>query len=142
MSLLDILEFEAPLSRVEEILQNILGASNEVDPESRVEKLLQNLIEVAYEVDPDSRVELLLDNLLGGHNEVVPMSRVEMLIANALGESYDVVPQSRVEERGWQQIMLRFVTNSPHPSHTTLHRKKSEPCSVRTTYGLILGMLR
>lgn len=98
MSLLDILESEAPLSRVEEILQNILGASNEVDPESRVEKLLQNLIEVAYEVDPDSRVELLLDNLLGGHNEIAPMSRVEMLIANALGESYDVVPQSRVEE--------------------------------------------
>ena len=85
-------------SRVELILQNILGASNEVDPESRVEKLLQNLIEVAYEVDPMSRVELLLENLQGGENEVIPQSRVEMLIANALGASYDVVPQSRVEE--------------------------------------------
>ena len=100
MSLLDTLEFEAPLSRVEEILQNILGAENDVDPESRVEKLFQNLIEVAYEVDPESRVELLIDNLLGGQNEVVPMSRVEMLLANTIAgdDIYDVAPQSRVEE--------------------------------------------
>lgn len=38
-------EFESPQSRVEAILQNALGAENEVVPQSRVEDLLQRLDE-------------------------------------------------------------------------------------------------
>lgn len=38
-------EFESPQSRVEAILQNALGAENEVVPQSRVEELLQRLDE-------------------------------------------------------------------------------------------------
>ena len=35
--------FDAPLSRVEALLQNTLGAENEVVPQSRVEELLERL---------------------------------------------------------------------------------------------------
>ena len=38
-------EFENPQSRAEAILQNALGAENEVVPQSRVEELLQRLDE-------------------------------------------------------------------------------------------------
>ena len=36
-------EFNTPQSRVEALLQNTLGATNEVDPQSRVEELLERL---------------------------------------------------------------------------------------------------
>ena len=36
-------EFDTPQSRVEALLQNTLGATNEVDPQSRVEELLEQL---------------------------------------------------------------------------------------------------
>lgn len=35
--------FEAPLSRVEALLQNALGAENDVVPQSRVEELLEKI---------------------------------------------------------------------------------------------------
>lgn len=35
--------FDAPLSRVEALLQNTLGAENEVVPQSRVEELLEKI---------------------------------------------------------------------------------------------------
>jgi hypothetical protein len=40
-----MVEFDKPLSRTEAILQNALGAENEVVPQSRVEELLQRLDE-------------------------------------------------------------------------------------------------
>ena len=36
-------EFDTPQSRVEALLQNALGGTNEVNPESRVEELLEKL---------------------------------------------------------------------------------------------------
>ena len=36
-------EFDTPQSRVEALLQNTLGGTNEVDPQSRVEELLERL---------------------------------------------------------------------------------------------------
>jgi hypothetical protein len=36
-------EFDTPLSNVEALLQNTLGAENEVAPQSRVEELLDKL---------------------------------------------------------------------------------------------------
>lgn len=35
--------FDAPLSRVEALLQNALGAENDVDPQSRIEELLEKI---------------------------------------------------------------------------------------------------
>lgn len=35
--------FDPPLSRVEALLQNALGAENDVDPQSRVEELLEKI---------------------------------------------------------------------------------------------------
>lgn len=35
--------FDTPLSRVEALLQNALGAENDVDPQSRVEELLEKI---------------------------------------------------------------------------------------------------
>lgn len=46
-------EFEAPQSRNEAILQNMLGADNELlPPESRIEVLLQMLLEALENLDP------------------------------------------------------------------------------------------
>lgn len=60
-------EFEAPQSRNEAILQNILGADNELlPPESRIETLLQ----------------LLLEELQGGSSEVVVDSALSATSTN------------------------------------------------------------
>ena len=44
-------DFDTPLSRTEAILQNALGAENEVIPESRIEDLLQKLDEELEAMD-------------------------------------------------------------------------------------------
>lgn len=47
--------FDAPQSRNEAILQNILGAENELlEPESRIEKLLTDLLEQSAPVIPEN----------------------------------------------------------------------------------------
>ena len=43
--------FDTPLSRTEAILQNALGAENEVVPQSRIEDLLQKLDEELEAMD-------------------------------------------------------------------------------------------
>ncbi len=55
-------EFDAPQSRAEAILQNMLGANNELEP-------------------PQSRAEAILQNMLGANNELEPpQSREEQLL--------------------------------------------------------------
>lgn len=45
-------DFDAPQSRNEAILQNMLGAENELgDPMSRIEALLMQLLEVLQKID-------------------------------------------------------------------------------------------
>lgn len=44
-------DFDAPLSNVEAILQNTLGAENEVVPQSRVEELLDRLDKALEDID-------------------------------------------------------------------------------------------
>lgn len=44
-------EFDTPLSNVEAILQNALGAENEVVPQSRVEVLLDKLDKALEDMD-------------------------------------------------------------------------------------------
>lgn len=53
--------FDTPQSRVEAILQNALGAENEVVPQSRVEDLLQRLDEALENGDVDESVQNWLD---------------------------------------------------------------------------------
>jgi len=56
-------EFEAPQSRNEALLQNILGAENPVEaPQSRNEAILQAALgyDVDYPTEPESRIEELL----------------------------------------------------------------------------------
>ena len=43
--------FDTPLSNVEAILQNALGAENEVVPQSRVEELLDRLDKALEDID-------------------------------------------------------------------------------------------
>ena len=44
-------DFDTPLSNVEAILQNALGAENEVVPQSRVEELLDRLDKALEDID-------------------------------------------------------------------------------------------
>ena len=44
-------DFDTPLSNVEAILQNALGAENEVVPQSRVEELLDRLDKTLEDMD-------------------------------------------------------------------------------------------
>lgn len=44
-------DFDTPLSNVEAILQNALGAENEVVPQSRVEELLDRLDKALEDMD-------------------------------------------------------------------------------------------
>lgn len=46
-----MLTFDTPLSNVEAILQNALGAENEVVPQSRVEELLDRLDKALEDMD-------------------------------------------------------------------------------------------
>lgn len=59
-------EFNAPQSRTEAILQNLLGAENELKPpQSRIEKILLNMLGANNELEPtQSREEQLLMLLL------------------------------------------------------------------------------
>ena len=97
-------DFGAPQSRNEAILQNILGAENELpDPQSNIEKLLQAILyedETIVDFEPASRAELLLYAILtNGEYTAEPQSRNEAILKAILtrGE-YDALPQSRIEE--------------------------------------------
>ena len=59
-------EFDAPQSRTEAALQNLLGASNELEaPQSRVEAILQNMLGADNVLEPaQSREEALLLQIL------------------------------------------------------------------------------
>ena len=48
---MSLTDFDTPLSNVEAILQNALGAENEVVPQSRVEELLDKLDKTLEDMD-------------------------------------------------------------------------------------------
>ncbi len=95
-------EHEAPQSRNEAILQNILGEHNELlEPQSRNEAILQAILYGdSYTEDAQSRIETLLLCILNGTTtDLQPLSRnEEILIAKINGGTYDKEPQSRIEE--------------------------------------------
>ena len=113
-------EFDAPQSRNEAILQNILGADNVlVDPQSRIEAILQAILYgTAYTDEPQSRMEELLLCILNGEStDMEPISRNEaILIAKINGDSYTEEPQSRIEELliAWLNAYIeKTVTGNP-----------------------------
>lgn len=96
-------EFDAPQSRIEAILQNMLGAKNEIlPPFSNNERILLNIWGMpGVEILPiQSRIENLLMNWLGEEKPYLPpMSNNERILLNIIGEAgIEILPgDSRVE---------------------------------------------
>ena len=104
--------YQAPMSRNEAILQNILGANNVlVDPQSRIEAILQAILyDETYDKEAMSRMEeLLLAIKNNGTWNHEPISRnEEILYAKLNGETYDKEPQSRIEA-----LLIDWCNQSP-----------------------------
>lgn len=103
-------DFNTPQSRTEAILENILGADNELTPpQSRVEAILQNMLGATYEIgEPQSRIEDLLIQVLeqgGGSPDLVDLNATQNGTYNHSGhDGYDEV-----------------VVNVPNPSTGNLN---------------------
>lgn len=95
-------EFRTPLSRAEAILENILGAENELqDPLSNVEEILLSILnDTPYEKEPETLIEeMLLAIKEGTEMDAIAKNRVEeILLAIIHGEEYTKLPLSRFEE--------------------------------------------
>ena len=106
------MSYDAPQSRNEAILQNILGANNVlVDPQSRIEAILQAILyDEAYDEEAMSRMEeLLLAIKNNGTWDHEPISRnEEILYAKLTGGTYDKEPQSRIEA-----LLIDWLNASP-----------------------------
>ena len=94
--------FDKPKSRTEAILQNILGADNELEsPKCRMEEILQSILNnTEYSKPAKCRAEeLLLAIKNGGEYNRTPMARDEkILYAILTGGEYTDPPKSRLEE--------------------------------------------
>lgn len=119
---------EAPLSRVEAILQNILGADNVlVPPQSRVEAILLAILNNTEYIHPGypSRVEeILLAIKDGGSYDKKALSRVEDILIHKLNDEeytdYSEDDLSRVEKLLIQWIdlhpeVIKELTTSSFP---------------------------
>lgn len=95
-------EFKTPRSRNEAILQNIIGAENElVEPQSRIEAILQAILNNGtYDKEPRSRIEAILIKILNGesYDGEAKSRNEEILKAIANNGTYDKEPRSRIEE--------------------------------------------
>lgn len=98
--------FETPQSRNEALLQNLLGADNEIgDPQSRIEAILTAILNtmdvgVPYSDPPQSRNEALLMAIkTDGSYTAETQSRIEKILKCKLERTaYTAAPQSRIEE--------------------------------------------
>lgn len=119
---------EAPLSRVEAILQNILGADNVlVPPQSRVEAILLAILnntEYIHPGDPSRVEEILLAIKDGGSYNKKALSRVEDILIHKLNDEeytdYSEDDLSRVEKLLIQWIdlhpeVIKELTTSSFP---------------------------
>lgn len=119
---------EAPLSRVEAILQNILGADNVlVPPQSRVEAILLAILnntEYIHPGDPSRVEEILLAIKDGGSYDKKALSRVEDILIHKLNDEeytdYSEDDLSRVEKLLIQWIdlhpeVIKELTTSSFP---------------------------
>jgi hypothetical protein len=98
--------FDTPQSRNEALLQNLLGAENEIgDPQSRIEAILTAMLNGAavgepYTDPPQSRnEELLMAIKTDGSYSAEAQSRIEKILKCKLERTaYTGTPQSRIEE--------------------------------------------
>lgn len=94
--------FEAPESRAEAILQNILGANNVlVPPEAPVEEILQAILyNTPYTKEAETRIEkILLAIKNNGTYDEEAQSRDEEILISKLNETaYTKYVESRIEE--------------------------------------------
>lgn len=105
------MEFREPQSRIEAILQNMLGANNVLlPPFSRNEKILLAIMGEEVELEePQSPIEKCLMKWLGRDIELdEPMSNNERILHNIVGDEVEILPiQSVVEE-----LLLEILRNS------------------------------
>lgn len=110
-------EHDAPQSRNEAILQNILGESNILDaPQSSVEAILQSILyNTEYTEEPQSRIEKLLLNWKGAHYDLDdPTSNNERILHNIVGNEVEILPiQSRIEA-----LLLEILENGVGEEYT------------------------
>ena len=112
-------EFDAPQSRNEAILQNILGADNILEAtQSNIEEILKCILYgTPYTGEDKSRIGILLQCILNGEDtDMIPRSRNEaILIAKIKGEEYTEAPQSRIEELliEWASAVAKTVSGNP-----------------------------
>lgn len=98
--------FDTPQSRNEALLQNLLGADNEIgDPQSRIEAILTAMLDGTdagepYTDPPQSRNEALLMAIkTAGSYTAETQSRIEKILKCKLeNTAYTGTPQSRIEE--------------------------------------------
>lgn len=98
--------FDTPQSRNEALLQNLLGAENEIgDPQSRIEAILTAMLNGTavgdpYTDPPQSRnEELLMAIKTDGSYSAEAQSRIEKILKCKLERTaYTAEPQSRIEE--------------------------------------------
>ena len=80
-------DFDAPLSNVEAILQNALGAENEVVPQSRVEELLDRLDKTLEDMDIGTQI----DSAISGTSENPVQNKVIKTALDAKADANAVV---------------------------------------------------
>ncbi len=106
------MSFEIPKTRSEKILQNILGAKNEIEPiQSRIEAILFAILNDTEIGDPYTaparcEIEKLLVAIKdGGEYDETPLTRSgQILLCKLRGEDYTGTTQSRLEK-----LFLRWL---------------------------------
>ena len=133
-------EFRTPLSRAEEILENILGADNELqDPLSNVEEILLSILnDTPYTKEPETLIEeMLLAIKEGTEMDAIAKNRVEeILLAIIHGEEYTKLPLSRFEELliEWLKesaVTEKFLDLAPILSFSDSAGKPLVECKVK-----------
>lgn len=94
--------FEKPESREEAIMQNILGASNVLEPaESNIEEILQAILyNTPYTKEPETNIEeiLLAIKNNGTYTGECKSRDMKILFAILTGSTYNEEAESRIEE--------------------------------------------
>lgn len=133
-------EFRTPLSRAEAILENILGAENELqDPLSNVEEILLSILnDTPYTKEPETLIEeMLLAIKEGTEMDAIAKNRVEeILLAIIHGEEYTKLPLSRFEELliEWLKesaVTEKFLDFAPILSFSDSAGKPLVECKVK-----------